>query len=134
MLTALQVFSSLLYLAWGHGEQFDPREATISSTHLALYTGLSTCREVVSSYLSRIEALNHNIKAIIALNPYALTGADEYDAILKADNSSSGYGPLFCIPTLLKDNYDTADMPTTGGNLGLAGSQPSKDAQSFTAL
>ena len=23
--------------------------------------------------------------------------------------------PLHCIPVILKDNYDTADMPTTGG-------------------
>jgi Asp-tRNA(Asn)/Glu-tRNA(Gln) amidotransferase A subunit family amidase len=26
----------------------------------------------------------------------------------------------------LKDNYDTMDMPTTGGSLSLKGSQPSK--------
>ncbi|EME50124.1 hypothetical protein DOTSEDRAFT_144746 [Dothistroma septosporum NZE10] len=105
---------------------FDPREATISSTHHSLYTGLSTCREVVASFISRIEALNNNTNAIISLNPDALLKADECDASLQLNNGT--YGPLFCIPILLKDNYDTAEQPTTGGNLDLVASQPSEDA------
>lgn len=43
-------------------------------------------------------------------------------------------GALFCIPVLLKDNYDTFDMPTTGGCLDLADSQPKVDALVVTAL
>ena len=37
-------------------------------------------------------------------------------------------GPLHGIPVLIKDNYDTADMPTSGGALGLATLQPAADA------
>ena len=37
-------------------------------------------------------------------------------------------GPLYGIPILLKDNIDTADMPTTAGCVALAGSIPPDDA------
>src|SRR5690242_10651648 len=100
---------------------FDAREATIDSVHHALYTGLSTCREVVSAFIARIEAHNDRTNAIITLNPKALDIADALDEQLSAGNAT---GPLFCVPVLLKDNYDTADMPTTGGSLALAGSKP----------
>jgi Asp-tRNA(Asn)/Glu-tRNA(Gln) amidotransferase A subunit family amidase len=110
---------------------FDSREATIDSVHHALYSGLSTCREVVSSFIARIEAHNDRTNAIITLNPNALSIADSLDEQLSAGNAT---GPLFCIPILLKDNYDTADMPTTGGALALAKSQPTQDAPSVTAF
>ncbi|KAI7329134.1 amidase signature enzyme [Hortaea werneckii] len=112
---------------------FDAREATIASTHHGLYTGLTTCREVVSSFLSRIEALNNQTNAILALDPSALKTADALDARLQAKNAS-GYGPLFCIPTLLKDNWDTSEMPTTGANVYLNQSQPTEDAPATAAL
>jgi Asp-tRNA(Asn)/Glu-tRNA(Gln) amidotransferase A subunit family amidase len=110
---------------------FDAREATIDSVHQALYSGLSTCREVVSSFIARIEAHNNQTNAIITLNPNALSVADSLDEQLSAGNAT---GPLFCIPILLKDNYDTADIPTTGGCLALARSQPTQDAPSVTAF
>lgn len=111
---------------------FDAREATISSTHHALFTGLATCREVVSSFLSRIEAFNNETNAIISLNPRALEIADEYDGEIQRNHGS--YGSLFCIPTLLKDNYDTADMRTTGGSVALRESQPTLDAPAVKVL
>jgi Asp-tRNA(Asn)/Glu-tRNA(Gln) amidotransferase A subunit family amidase len=110
---------------------FDAREATIDSVHHALYSGLSTCRDVVSSFIARIEAHNNRTNAIITLNPNALNIADTMDEKLSAGNAT---GSLFCIPILLKDNYDTADMPTTGGNLALAKSQPTQDAPSVVAF
>lgn len=113
---------------------FDAREATIASVHHDLYTGLSSCREVVSAFVARIETFNNHTNAIISLNPQALTVADQYDAQLASGNASHTRGPLFCVPILLKDNYDTFEMPTTGASLALAGSQPSQDAASVTAL
>jgi Asp-tRNA(Asn)/Glu-tRNA(Gln) amidotransferase A subunit family amidase len=110
---------------------FDAREATIESVHHALYSGLSTCRQVVSSFLANIEANNNRTNAIITLNPNALAVADDMDEQLSTGNAT---GPLFCVPILLKDNYDTADMPTSGGNLALAQSQPTEDAPSVTAF
>ncbi|KAI4646952.1 hypothetical protein J4E93_005176 [Alternaria ventricosa] len=124
-------FAALCHIVAAQNMPFDAREATIDSVHHALYSGLSTCREVVSSFLSKIEANNNRTNAIITLNPNALAIADELDEQLLAGIAT---GPLFCVPILLKDNYDTADMPTTGGNLALAHSQPSEDAPSVAAF
>ncbi|KAF1359631.1 amidase signature enzyme [Lizonia empirigonia] len=110
---------------------FDAREASVDSVHHALYSRLSTCREIVSSFIACIEAHNNRTNAIITLNPNALNIADAFDEQLSAGNATE---PLFCIPVLLKDNYDTADMPTTGANLALAKSQPTEDAPSVVAL
>lgn len=111
---------------------FDPREATIASTHHDLYTGLVTCREVVESFLARIEALNNHTNAILALNPYALSDADACDKALASNNAT--FGPLFGIPILLKDNFDTSFMPTTGANADMAKSQPTIDAPAVKAF
>ena len=112
-------------------DSYDVREATVEGVHNALYGGLTSCRRIVESFIARIEAYNPTLNAIIALNPNALTIADKKDYALAAGN---GTGALFCIPILLKDNYDTKDMNTTGGCLDLAGSQPTVDAPVVSAF
>ncbi|RYO89417.1 hypothetical protein DL764_008585 [Monosporascus ibericus] len=112
-------------------ESFDVREATIDSVHNALFTGLTSCRGVVSAFLSRIEELNPLINAVIGLNPDALAIADEMDQRMVAGNVT---GKLFCIPVLLKENYDATPMNTTGGCMALAGKRPAKDASTVKAL
>jgi Asp-tRNA(Asn)/Glu-tRNA(Gln) amidotransferase A subunit family amidase len=113
-------------------EQFDPREATIASVHNALYSGES-CRSIVSAFLSRIEALDHeHVNSIISLDPESLSIASQKDALFASKDAS--IGPLFCIPVLLKDNLDTASLPTTSGSLALADSRPSIDAAVVKAL
>src|SRR6185503_18762587 len=37
-------------------------------------------------------------------------------------------GPLHGVPIVIKDNYDTADLPTTAGSIALKGSRPARDA------
>ena len=37
-------------------------------------------------------------------------------------------GPLHGIPVLVKDNYETIEMPTTAGSIALAGFHPARDA------
>lgn len=123
---------ALFTTAWSQEFTFDPREATVASTHHALYTGLTDCRSVVSAFLSRIEVLNTRINAVISLDSDSLSIADSYDELLASKGASTG--PLFCIPVLLKDNYDTASVPTTGSSLSLAHSQPAFDAPVVTAL
>ncbi|TVY15426.1 Glutamyl-tRNA(Gln) amidotransferase subunit A [Lachnellula arida] len=110
---------------------FDSREATIDSVHTALYSGTTSCRDVVSSFIARIEAFNPTVNAVISLNPRALEIADGFDAQIASGNAT---GSLFCIPVLLKDNYDTVDMPTTGGCLALSENQPTQDAPAVTVL
>ena len=51
--------------------------------------------------------------------------AEELDA---AYTQSGLTGPLHGIPIIVKDNYDTFDLPTTAGSLSLANSVPPDDA------
>ena len=111
--------------------KFDIREASVETVHNALHSGLTSCRDLIEAFIARIEAYNPTINAIITLNPSALSIADGFDDALAAGNAT---GALFCIPILLKDNYDTMDMNTTGGCSDLAGSQPTVDAPVVVAL
>lgn len=130
-LVALQLAHLSLSQPQSCADQFDVREATIQTVHNALFSGLTTCRGIVEAFIARIEAYNPAINAIITLNPQALAVADDLDQVIAAGNVT---GALFCIPVLLKDNYDTVDMKTTGACLDLANSQPSVDAPAATAL
>lgn len=108
---------------------FVPEEATISGIHAALAAGRITCVQVVQAYLRRIEAYDDRgpaLNAIITVNPKALETAADFDR--SRDATRSATKPLHCIPVILKDNYDTADMPTTGGSVTLAESIPLRDA------
>ncbi|MCY4574860.1 MAG: amidase family protein [Gemmatimonadetes bacterium] len=100
-------------------------EATIADIHDALLSGRTTCRMVVQAHLDRIDAYEHLINAITVVNPAALDRADELDADLAAGETP---GPLFCVPMLVKDNFDTHDMITTGGSVALRYSVPPDDA------
>jgi Asp-tRNA(Asn)/Glu-tRNA(Gln) amidotransferase A subunit family amidase len=65
------------------------------------------------------------LNAIIAVNPKALDRARALDA----EQARLGrLRNLHCIPVILKDNFDTADMPTEAGSAALAGSVPPDDA------
>jgi Asp-tRNA(Asn)/Glu-tRNA(Gln) amidotransferase A subunit family amidase len=110
---------------------FDGREATIESVHSALFSGLTTCRDVVSGFLARIEKFNPTINSIISLDPNALAIADERDVALSTGNAT---GSLWCIPMLLKDNYDSVPLKTTAGCLALNSSVPTVDAPTVRAL
>jgi amidase len=66
------------------------------------------------------------LNAILTLNPRALETAVQMDA--RYATGKSAVGPLHCIPVVVKDNYDTFDMPTTGGSVTLAKSFPTRDA------
>ena len=100
-------------------------EATISDIQEAIFSGATTCRHVVQAYVDRIEAYEDRINAITVVNPAALARADELDAALAAGEEP---GQLFCVPMLVKDNFDTHDLVTTGGSIALAESLPPDDA------
>jgi amidase len=105
------------------------QEATIRETHAAFAAREITCVQLVQAYLNRIEAYDHRgpaLNTIITINPKALETAAEMDRLYAANRSAMR--PLHCIPVILKDNYDTADMPTTGGSVTLAESVPLQDA------
>ena len=105
-----------------------PEEATIPALQQAFREHRVTCHALVSTYLDRIAAYDKagpKLNAILTLNPHALAQADALDAAFARHGAT---GPLYCVPVVLKDNYNTADLPTTGGSAALAGMQPAKDA------
>ena len=88
-----------------------------------------TCVQVVRAYLRRIETYDDRgpaLNAVISINKVALETAAELDRVQAS--SRAPLRPLHCIPIILKDNYDTADMPTTGGSVTLESSIPLRDA------
>jgi amidase len=103
-------------------------EATISSIHAALAERRITCVQLVQAYLDRIAAYDDRgpaLKAVISINDQALSLAADMD---RARDGNAPRPPLHCVPILLKDNFDTADMPTTGGSVTLKASRPPDDA------
>ena len=114
---------------------FRVEEATIAELHAAMRAGTLTCRALVSAYLRRIEAYDRNgpgINAIVVVAPDALAVADSLDRRLAAGGAP--VGPLHCVPTIVKDNFETAGLATTAGSLSLAGHVPTRDATQVRRL
>jgi amidase len=112
--------------AWA--EKINLDAATIADFDAAFKAGTLTSEKLVRMYLARIAAYDKQgpkINAVITLNPKALETARALDAERKAKGPRS---PLHGIPIVLKDNYNTFDLPTTGGSLLLEGSIPANDA------
>lgn len=107
--------------------RFDVTETTIAATHEAIRTGKTTCRELVESYLARIRAYDQptGLNALVVINPDALKEADRLDREFKRTGKLR---PLQCIAMIVKDNYDTRGLQTTGGSLALKGFVPAQDA------
>ena len=103
-------------------------EASVPELQMALRSRLITSEQLVQMYLNRIAAYDHAgplLNSFIHINANALEEARARD---RDRQRGRAHGPLFGIPVLLKDNIDTADMPTTAGSVALAGSIPPNDA------
>jgi amidase len=101
---------------------------TIADINRAFDSGAMTAEKLVQLCLARIDAYDRkgpSLHAVMMLNPRALDTARALDAERKARGPRS---PLHGIPVVLKDNYNTSDLPTTGGSVLLEGSIPSADA------
>lgn len=106
-------------------EGFDPIEATVDDVYSAIYLGEATAREITEIYLDRIEEYDDVLNTVITLNDDALNRADELDAKFE---ESGPVGPLHGVPIIVKDIYNTGDLPTTAGSLSLEDSQPEEDS------
>ena len=133
MMQTRRVFAALaalivLALAPAVAKTIDFESATIADLNASFDAGTLTSEKLVQMCLARIAAFDRkgpSLHAVIALNPKALEQARALDAERKAKGRRS---PLHGIPVVLKDNYDTFDLPTTGGSVLLEGSIPAKDA------
>ncbi|WP_332369525.1 amidase [Spirosoma telluris] len=105
------------------------REATIEQLHSAMQSGKLTAAQLVQLYLDRIEAYDKQgpfLNTIIMVNPKAMAEASRLDSLYKV--TGKFVGPLHGIPVIVKDNYNTFDMPTTNGTLAMKKNIPPKDA------
>lgn len=108
--------------------RFDVVEKSILQLQNAMDAGRVTSRQLVEQYLARIEAYDQRgpqINAFISLNPRALDEAAARDAERRPRKVR---GPLHGIPIVVKDNYATIDLPTTGGSLALETFHTGRDA------
>lgn len=107
---------------------FAVEETTIAAVHTAMKEGRLTCRALVEHYLRRIDAYDKNgpaLNAIVVVNPAALAQADELDRRFKEGGPT---GPLHCVPTIVKDNFETIGLQSANGSLALEGFVSTRDA------
>ena len=93
---------------------YDAFEKSISDLQADMEAGKTSAAELVRFYLDRIDAYDQagpRLNAVLFLNPNAGAEARALDA---ERHRKKLRGPLHGIPVLLKDNFDTRDMPTTG--------------------
>jgi len=103
---------------------FQLEEATVSEINKAFDAGALTSEQLIELYLNRIDTYDDSLNSIITVNSDALEIARALDLERQTTGPRS---PLHGIPVILKDNYDTFDMPTTGGSAVLKGSVPPDD-------
>lgn len=129
----LRTAGVLVALTCGKGRSdgsasYDAFEKSLADLQADMTSGRTTAAELVQFYLRRIAAYDQAgpaLNAVICVSPHAMADARALDRERRRRGPRS---PLHGIPVLLKDNYDTRDMPTTGGSLGLYGAQPQADA------
>jgi amidase len=123
LLTCVALLSASAHAA----AHVDITEITIAETQRAIAEHRISCREVIEQYLQRIQAYDQStrLNALVVVNPNALAEADRFDAEFKLSKKIHG---LQCIGIIVKDNYDTKDLPTTGGSLAMKWFVPGTDA------
>ena len=128
---------SICALALGLGAcqppRFDYVEATLADIQQTILAGSLSCEEIVRGYIQRIETYDQSsgLNAITEINPNALRYAAKLDQQLQ---DGQPLPDLFCAPILVKDNFDTFDMVTTGGSVALRDSVPPDDAYMIRRL
>jgi len=108
-------------------EQVPVVEMTVAQAHQAMKQGTLTALDLVDAYISRIRNFDKKtgLNAIIMINPDAREQAIELDEEFARTGKLR---PLHGIPIIVKDNYDTKGLQTTGGSLAMKGSTPPDDA------
>lgn len=109
-------------------------EQSILVLQQQLATGALTSAQLLDYYLARIQAYDQQgpaLNTLITLNSAARAQAQQLD------NERQRSGPrslLHGIPVVIKDNYNTIDMPTTGASQSLADFIPDEEATQVKKL
>ncbi len=103
--------------------------ATIKEINAAFDARTLSSEQLVKLFLARIESYDRHgpqLNAVITVNPRALREARALDAERRRTGPRS---VLHGISVVVKDNIDTADLPTTAGSFLLKDSIPPDDAR-----
>jgi Asp-tRNA(Asn)/Glu-tRNA(Gln) amidotransferase A subunit family amidase len=101
---------------------------TLARLAVALRAGELSPREAVERYLERIEALDPELNAYIAVR--AEQALAEADALPRTGERGSLWG----VPVAVKDNVDVAGTPTTAASRVLADYVPAEDSHVVARL
>lgn len=115
-------------------DHFQLVETTVDEIHEAMQNGEITSQRLVERYLERINTYDQQgpeLNSIITVNDRAVERAAELDEQL---HSQGFVGPLHGIPTLVKDQAETAGLTTTFGSEACADYVPNSDATIVSKL
>lgn len=120
----LQVFFLPFVLC---SQSFNVLETSIEKIHNAVKKGKTSFEEITKIYIDRIRLYDQStrLNSIVILNPNAIADAKALD---KEYQRTKKLRPLHGIPLIVKDNFNTKNLQTTGGSLALKGSLPQDDA------
>lgn len=109
-------------------------ELSILAMQERMALGTLTAEQLVDFYLARIEAYDQqgpSLNSIISLY------SDAREQARRLDEERQRSGPrslLHGIPVVIKDNFNTTDMPTTGASQSLADFVPNQEATQLRLL
>ncbi|KAF2209574.1 hypothetical protein CERZMDRAFT_100363 [Cercospora zeae-maydis SCOH1-5] len=98
-----------------------PKYHTLAELHEA-YQGGKSVKEVTQEYLNTIESLK-DLNAVTVVNHKALEEAQQLDGLPQEKR-----GPLFGLPIVVKDQIETAGIPTAYGSKVCKDHIPTQDA------
>jgi amidase len=113
---------------------FKVRETTIADVHAAFKIGELTARQLVETYLERIDAFDKKgpaINSLIAINPRAVADASVLDRAFKR---SGPLGALHGIPVIVKDQINVKGMKTTLGSVLFRDYEPHSEGMAIAKL
>ncbi|MDO5504407.1 MAG: amidase family protein [Actinomycetia bacterium] len=118
---------------------FELVEADVVTLQAAMNADVTSAVDLVVDYTERIEALDKTVvqpggrplNSMITTNPTALAAAAEADA----ERDSTGMTSIVLgLPVVVKDNFNTVDMPTTAGCSCWDENQTDSDATMVSGL
>jgi aspartyl-tRNA(Asn)/glutamyl-tRNA(Gln) amidotransferase subunit A len=124
--------AALLASARALSQVSDLTELTIDEASTLIRGRVISPVDLARAYLARIDLLEPKVNAYITVTgDLAIKQAKQLEAELDAGRWR---GPLHGIPVALKDNMDTAGIPTTAASAVLADRIPAEDAECYRRL
>ena len=131
-LAAGAAVSASLLSNYAFAQSADPTDLTIDEAGQLIRSGGLSPVELTQAYLDRIVRLDDRLNSFITVTAErAMARARDLEEELAA---GSWRGPLHGIPIALKDNIDTAGVPTTAASEVFADRIPEEDAEVVTRL